>query len=252
MIIPRVIPCLLLNHGGLVKTVKFGKQTYVGDPINAIRIFNEKEVDELLLLDIMASREKCSPNYSLIEQIAGECFMPLTYGGGIATVEQARQLFSLGVEKICLQTAVINNFNFIRQLSEQYGSQSIVISVDVKKDVFGKYHAYSSASGRSLPGSWLSLLVNAVEYGAGEILLNAIHRDGLMNGMDIDLIRTAASILPVPLVAIGGVASLGDIKLATSAGASAVSAGAFFVFQGPHRAVLITYPGQDDLTRLFR
>lgn len=248
----RVIPCLLLRNGGLVKTLKFANPKYVGDPINAIRIFNDKEVDELMVLDITASKERREPNYALIEQFAGECFMPLGYGGGIRTVEQARQLFALGVEKVCLQTAALEDLTLITRLAERFGSQSVLISVDVKKNWLGKHQLYAAASGKTLSQPWIDFLQQAVAAGAGEVVLNAVDRDGVMQGMDIELIRQASAVLSVPLIAVGGVGSLADIKAAVIAGASAVSAGAFFVFQGPHRAVLITYPRYQELESLLR
>ncbi len=248
----RVIPGLLLRNGGLVKTLKFANPKYVGDPINAIRIFNDKEVDELMVLDITASKERREPNYALIEQFAGECFMPLGYGGGIRTVEQARQLFALGVEKICLQTAALEDLTLITRLAERFGSQSVLISVDVKKNWLGKHQLYAAASGKTLSQPWIDFLQQAVAAGAGEVVLNAVDRDGVMQGMDIELIRQASAVLSVPLIAVGGVGSLADIKAAVIAGASAVSAGAFFVFQGPHRAVLITYPRYQELEALLR
>ncbi len=247
----RVIPCLLLQNQGLVKTMRFRKPVYVGDPINAIRIFNDKEVDELMVLDIDASREGRQPDYALIEQFAGECFMPLCYGGGVQTVEQARQLFALGVEKVCLQTAALRDMKVIREIADRFGSQSVLFSLDVKKEFFKGLRPYSAASATTINRPWQTLLREAVDAGAGEILLNAVDHDGMMDGVDEALIREASQSIPVPLIAVGGVGSLEDIRKALVAGASAVSAGAFFVFYGPHRAVLITYPRPSDLEALM-
>lgn len=247
----RVIPCLLLRNGGLVKTLKFSDAKYVGDPINAIRIFNDKEVDELMVLDITASKEKKEPNYGLIEQFASECFMPLSYGGGIKTMEQAQRLFNSGIEKICLQTSVLDDLSLVKKLSEKWGSSSILVSVDVKRNWLGQSKLYAAATGKTLDKKWTDFMLEAVNAGAGEIVLNAVDKDGTMKGMDIELIKEAAKILSVPLVAVGGVGSLADIKAAVDAGANAVSAGAFFVFQGPHRAVLITYPKYNELVQLL-
>lgn len=247
----RVIPCLLLRNGGLVKTIKFADPKYVGDPINAIRIFNDKEVDELMVLDITASKEKKEPNYSLIEQFASECFMPLSYGGGIKTMEQAQRLFNSGIEKICLQTSVLDDLSLVKNLSDKWGSSSILVSVDVKRNWMGQPKLYSAATGKTLDKKWSDFMLEAVKAGAGEIVLNAVDRDGTMKGMDTELIKEAAKILSVPLVAVGGAGSLADIKAAVDAGANAVSAGAFFVFQGPHRAVLITYPKYKELVQLL-
>jgi len=248
----RIIPCLLLRNGGLVKTQKFANPKYVGDPINAIHIFNEKEVDELMVLDITVSKEGREPNYALIEQFAGECFMPLAYGGGIRTVEQAQKLFALGVEKVCLQTAALADLSLITRLADQFGNQSILLSVDIKRNFLGKYQLYAAAKGKPQPQDWYDYLVQAVRAGAGEVVLNAVDRDGMMQGMDLELIRKAAGAVNVPLIAVGGVGSLPDIKAAVDAGASAVAAGAFFVFHGPHRAVLISYPRYEDIETVVK
>ena len=236
---------------GLVKTTRFAKPKYVGDPINAIRIFSDKEVDELIVLDIGASRESREPNYELIEQFAGECFMPLCYGGGIRSVEQARRLFALGVEKICLQSAALDDLKIVTRIAEQFGSQSVLVSADIKSNWLGKHKLYSSKTSKLMDRSWLTFLKDAVAAGAGEVVLNSVDRDGTMQGMDLDIISEAAAALPVPLIAVGGASSLQDIKAAVDAGASAVSAGAMFVFHGPHRAVLITYPKYRELEQLF-
>ena len=240
MIKPRVIPVLLLKNGGLYKTMKFEKPKYVGDPLNAIKIFNEKEVDELIVLDIDASKNRKEPDYHLIEQFAGECFMPVCYGGGISNFEQAQRIFSLGIEKISLQSSVLNNLDLISEISSVYGNQAVVFSLDLKKNLFG-----------NLDVSWKKVAVDAVNAGAGEILINAVDRDGTLQGLDIDILGEIKPLLSVPLIFCGGLNSLENIKLAVSNGADAVAGGAFFVFNGPHRAVLISYPKYNDLTTLF-
>lgn len=247
----RVIPALLLHNGGLVKTQCFRNPMYVGDPINTIRIFNEKEVDELMVLDISASKEKREPDYALIEQFSGECFMPVAYGGGIRTVEQAQRIFASGVEKICLQSAALDDPLFVRDLANRFGSQSIMVSLDVKKNWLGRPQAFLAAKGKTLATDWLELLSSLVDAGAGEVLLNAVDKDGTLSGPDLNLIRKASDHVDVPLIAVGGISSLLDIKLAVEAGASGVAAGAFFVYHGPHRAVLITYPRYQELEKLF-
>lgn len=247
----RVIPALLLKNGGLVKTHKFKDPKYVGDPINAIRIFNDKEVDELMVLDIVASKEDREPDYRMIELFAGECFMPLSYGGGIKTLEQADRIFNMGVEKIAIQTAAFEDLSLIREIADKYGSQSVVISVDIKKNLFGTPKLYRSASSETVKEDWKTFLNSAVHAGAGEVLLNAVDKDGTLSGPDLDLIRKADEQLDIPLIALGGIGSLEDIRNAVDAGASAVAAGAFFVFHGPHRAVLITYPKYEELEKLF-
>lgn len=252
MIMHRIIPCLLLSNGGLVKTHRFSEPKYVGDPINAIRIFNEKEVDELILLDIEASKRGVDPDFDLIEQIAGECFMPLCYGGGVRTPEQASRLFALGVEKISIQSAALDDVKIISKIAERYGSQAVVVSVDVIKGGFwGKRKLYSSRSRSALDVPILEFISRCVEAGAGEILLNSVDLDGTMRGMDCDLIREISSRVQVPLIAMGGAGSLLDMRDAILAGASAVAAGAFFVFHGPHRAVLITYPSPGEMESMF-
>lgn len=251
MLTHRVIPALLLCNEGLVKTLKFKEPKYVGDPINAIHIFNEKEVDELMVLDIMASREQREPNYKLIEQFAGECFMPLAYGGGVRSVEQAKRIFSLGVEKVCVQTAALEDPLLISELAERFGSQSVMVSVDIKKNWFGKMVLYITARDKLHSTPWQDVLRTLVSAGAGEVLLNSVDKDGTLSGPDLGLIREASSAIDVPLIAVGGISNLIDIKAAVRAGASAVAAGAFFVFHGPHRAVLITYPSSDELRNLW-
>ena len=248
----RIIPALLLKNGGLVKTTKFSNPKYIGDPINAIRIFNTKEVDEIMVLDIDASKLNREPNYALIEQFAGECFMPLSYGGGIRSMEQASRIFKLGVEKITIQTAAIEDMNLIRKLSDRFGSSSVVVSVDVKRDWLQRPHLFQSSTGENSSLNWLNFTKQAVEAGAGEILLNAVDKDGTLQGPDLNLIQLASKEISAPLIAIGGISSLQDIKAVVNVGASAVAAGAFFVFHGPHRAVLITYPQYKELVSLFK
>jgi imidazole glycerol-phosphate synthase subunit HisF len=248
----RVIPSLLLLDGGLVKTTKFKDPKYVGDPINAIRIFNEKQVDELMVLDITASKEGREPNYALIEQFAGECFMPLAYGGGVRTLDQAKRIFSCGVEKICLQTSALSNPKLITELSDRFGSQSIVVSIDVKRNWLGTIQLYQTVTGKTISANWLDVLRQMVEAGAGEILLNAVDKDGTLSGPDLDIIQKASSLVEVPLISVGGISSLEDIRNAIISGASGVAAGAFFVYYGPHRAVLITYPKNEDLENILK
>ncbi|MBT5551894.1 MAG: imidazole glycerol phosphate synthase subunit HisF [Nitrospina sp.] len=252
MLNSRVIPCLLLQNEGLIKTLKFAKPKYIGDPINAIRIFNDKEVDELIVLDIDASKDERDPNFTLIEKFASECFMPLCYGGGIRSVQQAQQLFALGIEKICLQTAALDDPKIITEIANRFGRQSVVASVDIKKNLLGEHQIYRSVDGKKVKQPWLQCLQQLVNAGAGEVIVNSVDRDGTMAGMDLELIGEAASAVTVPLIAMGGAGSLSDMKSAINAGASAVSAGAFFVFQGPHRAVLITYPDYRELENLLR
>ncbi len=246
----RVIPALLLRDGGLVKTRHFKKAQYIGDPINAIRIFNDKEVDELIVLDIDASKRSVDPDYATIELFASECFMPLCYGGGIHSMDHAARLFDLGVEKICMQSAAFDQLDLISRIADRFGSQSIVISVDIKRNWLKKPMLYESRSGRMRKQSWLDFAHKAVQAGAGEVLITAVDHEGDMTGYDLPLIRQAAEALEVPLIALGGAGSLADIKAAITAGASAAAAGSLFVLHGPHRAVLITYPPYAELEKI--
>lgn len=246
-----MIPCLLLSKGGLVKTMRFSAPKYVGDPINAVRIFNEKEVDELMVLDIDATREGRGPNFELAEQLASECFMPLCYGGGIRTADDAKTLFALGIEKVAVQSAFLRDPGILGDIAYHAGDQAVVASIDVGKDWLGRRSIRAAPGVRPRLADWRDLLCEAVTNGAGEILLTSVERDGTLGGMDLELIAGASGLVDVPLIAAGGAGSLENIGAAVAAGASAVAAGAFFVFHGPHRAVLITYPRYDELQRLW-
>lgn len=239
----RVIPCLLLQDRGLVKTVKFKNPKYVGDPVNAIRIFNEKEVDELVLLDIDASRQNREPDYELIQEVAGECFMPICYGGGVKTLEQAEKIFALGIEKIAVNTAALEDIDLLRRIADKFGSQSVVCSVDCKKSLFGKYTVYSHSGTRDTKISPVEWVKKAEAAGAGEVFLNAIDRDGTQQGFDIPLIQAVVKAAHIPVIACGGAGSIADLNEPFElANVSAVAAGSFFVFHGKHKAVLISYP----------
>jgi cyclase len=209
-------------------------------------------VDELMVLDIVASKEGVEPDYRMIGQFAGECFMPLCYGGGIRTLDQAKRVFDLGVEKICLQSAVFDRPAIVTEIAGLFGSQSVVVSVDVKRDWLRRPGLYESRTGKTLGRDWLDFLRSAVDAGAGEVVLNVVDRDGEMGGYDVELIRKAAEAVSVPLVALGGAGTLDHLRQAVNAGASAVAAGAMFVFYGPHRAVLISYPPYSELEKLFQ
>ncbi len=244
----RVIPTLLLKNGGVVKTRQFRHPTYVGDPINAVKIFNEKEVDELILLDIDASRTKRPPDFKMVEQIASECFMPVAYGGGISDIEQMRMLFSAGVEKVVVNSALNSQPEMIRRAANIFGSQSIVASIDAKRTWLKKYKAYTSCGTKYTGCNVVEMAKMAVEHGVGEIYLNSMDRDGTQQGYDISLVQRVSDSVSVPIIAAGGAHSINDFFTAVSeAHASAVSAGSMFVFHGVHRAVLISYPSQDIL-----
>ncbi|MFN4234152.1 MAG: AglZ/HisF2 family acetamidino modification protein [Bacteroidia bacterium] len=249
--IPRVIPVLLLQNSGLVKTQKFKNPKYVGDPINAVKIFNEKEVDELIFLDITATKENRKPNYKLLNEIATECFMPLCYGGGINSINDIKNVINAGVEKVSINTAAIENPEFIKEASDKFGSSTIVVSIDVKKTFWGKktIHVYSGSKNTGLDP--IQFAIKMQEKGAGELLLNAIDRDGLMNSYDLELIEMISREVDIPVIACGGAGNLKHFKEAIHSGASAVAAGSMFVFHGRHRAVLINYPSQKELQTLF-
>lgn len=249
----RVIPSLLLRNGGLVKSTRFTDAKYVGDPINAVKIFNEKEVDELFLFDITASREKRRPNFKLIEEIVSEAFMPVAYGGGVRTFEDARTLLSLGVEKIALNTVTFERLGLVTELKNHFGAQCVVGVIDVKKKLFGGLAVHAFAGGKppvSDPLEWAQKLVAA---GAGEILLQSVDRDGTMSGFDLDLLRSFNGQLQVPLVAAGGAGNVEHMKQALAAcRLSGLAVGARFVYQGPSRGVLINYLNQRELNELQR
>lgn len=239
----RVIPCLLLRGHGLVKTRKFKDPVYVGDPVNAVRIFSEKEVDELVVLDIDASREGREPNYELVAEIAGECFMPVAYGGGIRTLDQVRRLIRSGVEKVVVNSAALESTEVITAAAEMFGSQAVVAGIDVRKPLLGGYKVVGKSATVEAKVKLDDHLRRVVEAGAGEILLNSVDRDGTMAGYDLDLIRGVTRQVQVPVVACGGAGTVEHLRQAVQeAGASAVSAGSMFVFHGKLRAVLINYP----------
>lgn len=244
---PRVIPILLLSGTKLVKTERFRKPVYVGDPINAIKIFNDKEVDEIAVLDIDATREKKGPNLDYLAHLASECFMPMCYGGGITSIEDMEKIFAIGVEKISLNSIILDTPEVVEQAASVFGSQSIVVSIDVKTTLFGKQVVYSASEKKNMrrdPVEFAKTLENA---GAGEILLNSVARDGTAMGYDLDLIKNVSSAVNVPVIACGGAGSISDFREAFDAGASAIAAGRMFVFHGKHKAVLIRYPSISEL-----
>ena len=253
MLQTRVIPVLLLHNGGLVKTVKFKNPKYVGDPLNAIKIFNEKEVDELIFLDIDASKEGREPDFSLIEDFASECFMPVCYGGGVTTIEQIQKIFKLGIEKVSINLSALENLGLVNEASKKFGAQSIVVTVDVRKSFIGKYQIYNHKKAKADKRSLQEYLREIEKAGAGEILINSVDRDGTLSGYDTKLMKSAVDSVAIPVIACGGAGSLGDFKkLKDEANISAVAAGSFFVFHGRHRAVLITYPHYKELEDLFK
>lgn len=246
----RVIPVLLLRGKGLVKTVKFKDPKYIGDPINSVRIFNEKEVDELVFLDITATPEGRGPDFELLADIAGEAFMPMAYGGGIASLDHVQRIIALGFEKVVIDTAAYGAPQLIRDAVAVYGSQSIVGCVDVRRTLLGRYELHSHA-GKNRQSVGLVEHVSGLEQlGVGEIIVNSVDRDGTQSGYDLKLLQKVSSAVSVPVVACGGASGLDDFVAAVEqGGASAVAAGSLFVFMGPHRAVLINYPDRAELAR---
>ncbi len=252
MLRTRVIPCLLLRNLGLVKTVKFKDPTYLGDPINVVKIFNDKEVDELVFLDITATKERKLPPFDYLAKIASQCFMPLCYGGGVRSIQDMKTLYAIGIEKVAINTHAVENPAIIRSAADQFGSQSVIVSIDVKKSLWGKYEVVTCGGRKKTGLDPVSFAVEMEKQGAGEILLNSVDRDGTMTGYDLELIRRVTQAVNVPVVACGGAGSVADFGRAVNeAGASAAGAGSIFVFQMPHRAVLISYPEATTLRQLF-
>lgn len=244
----RVIPCLLISGNRLVKTRKFKDAVYIGDPVNAVRIFSDKEVDEIVVLDIDATKEGREPSYDLIAEMAGEAFMPLAYGGGIKTLEQVKRLIRSGVEKVVINTAALESTRVINEASEMFGNQAIVGAVDIKKTLLGGYHVMGYSGTRDAKLDLMDHIQKIIVAGVGEILVNNIDRDGMMNGYDLGILKKITSEVNVPVVACGGAGTVDHlIQGIKEGGASAVAAGSMFVFHGKHRAVLINYPKNIEL-----
>lgn len=248
----RVIPCLLLDGRRLVKTVRFRDPTYVGDPINAVKIFNDKFVDEIIFLDISASREGRGPDFTYIEEITSECFIPFCYGGGVRSAADAATLFGIGVEKVAINTATIQQPALVEELAARFGSQSIVVAMDVKRGWLGRYTVMTT-NGSVKTG--LDPVTHARELerqGAGELLVNSVDKDGTMTGYDLGIITEIAAAINIPVIASGGAGHIEHFREATEqAGVSAVAAGSLFVFKGKHRAVLINYPERSVLQQML-
>lgn len=252
MAIPRVIPVLLLRNKGLVKTYKFKEHKYIGDPFNAVKIFNEKEVDELVFLDIDASKEGREPPYDYLQHIAAQCFMPLTYGGAVSSVSQIRKLIQSGIEKVVINHSALANPDFVRMAADAFGSSTIVGGIDVKKNLFGNPLVYSHVRKKTLSLDPVEYASNLQRLGVGEIFVNSVDNDGVMNGYDIATIRKIADAVDIPVIACGGAGSVNDLEQVVKQGhASAAAAGSLFVFHGKHRAVLITYPEYNLLKTIF-
>jgi cyclase len=253
MLRPRIIPSLLIKNKGLVKTLNFKSSKYIGDPINAVRIFNEKEVDELAIFDIDATVHKNDPDYSLIEKLANQSRMPLCYGGGVKTIEQAQRIFGLGIEKIALSSAAIQHPDLVTKIADRVGSQSVIVVLDVKKRLFGGYELYTHNGNKSTGIDPIKFANDLEQAGVGEIIINSIDKDGTMQGYDFALIDKITEVVNIPLTVLGGAGSLDDIqKVIERYGVIGVAAGSLFVFQGPYKAVLINYPNQIQKNNLFK
>jgi len=258
---PRIIPCLLMKENGLVKTTQFDNPRYIGDPINAVRIFNEKEADELLFLDITLSKpaarftkkKEKKIQYDLLKKISRECFMPFSYGGGITTIEEMELLFSIGIEKVAINTSAIEHPELIADASRQFGSQSIIVAIDVKIGKKGNYEVFIQGGTRPVKADLATYIRTIEDAGAGEILITSIDRDGMMQGYDISLIRMVSDAVKIPVIACGGAGSINDMAEAYHKGhASALAAGSFFVYHGRKQAVLITYPTKSEIKTLYQ
>lgn len=252
MLRSRFIPTLLLKGRGLYKTVKFKNETYIGDPINAVRIFNDKAVDELILLDIDAHRRGTGPNFELIADIASEAFVPLCYGGGVTRLDQFEKLFKLGIEKVAVNSAAVGTMDLVSQAARVFGSQSVVVGIDVRRSLFGRAERYVRSASQSTKESPAAAAARAEEAGAGELLVYSVDRDGTGQGYDIPIVREVSGAVRIPVIACGGAGSLRDMVAAIRDGhAASAAAGSVFVFQGKHRAVLITYPDERAIASEF-
>lgn len=241
----RIFPCLTMDGGRVVKTVKFRKPQYVGNPINAIKIFSDKEVDEVVLLDIRATIRNQNPDFDLIQGMVEECLMPISYGGGIRDVQTAKEIIRRGCEKVVLNSVVFEDAWIVRKLSESIGSQSTVVAVDVKKTLFGKYAVYSHSALKRWKVNLIPHVITMVERGAGEIFLNSIDRDGTWEGYDLKLIKTVSEAVPVPVTVCGGASSVTDFIQAIQHGANGCAAGSMAVYQGRGKGVLINFPAKE-------
>jgi cyclase len=254
MLYPRIIPCLLVHNRGLVKTVKFKDPKYVGDPINAVKIFNEKEVDELIVVDIDATAQNYEPDYKMIENLAVECRMPFCYGGGIKTVEQAQRIFNLGVEKIAISSVAVANPAIVTDIAERVGNQSVVVVMDIhKRSLTGKYEIMTYNGTKSTGLNPVEFAKEMEKRGAGEIVLNSIDHDGSMKGYDLNLIQKIRDMIHIPMTVLGGAGSLEDIgTVIKQHGIIGAAAGSLFVFKGKYRAVLISYPGKVEKENIIK
>lgn len=252
MFLPRIIPVLLLKGKGLVKTVKFKEPKYLGDPINAVKIFNDLKADELIFLDITASKENRCISTELVKDIGDEAFMPFGVGGGISNINQIEEILKSGAEKVILNTQAILNPRLIEEASKIFGNQSIVVCLDVKKTLFGKYEIFIKSGTENTKKNPFNAAIELQNLGVGEIIINSIDNDGLMRGYDVKLVQNLVNLVSVPVVACGGAGCIEHLAQGFREGnAHALAAGSMFVFHGPRKAVLINYPSKSELKQLF-
>ncbi|WP_293926426.1 AglZ/HisF2 family acetamidino modification protein [Sphingobacterium sp. UBA6320] len=252
MLKPRLIPCILIEDGLVVKTTKFKNSVYIGDPINIVKIFNEKEVDEICVFDISASRNYVEPNFELIGELAKQSRMPLCYGGGIKTYEQAERISNLGVEKIALSSVIFENINVVAQISDRLGLQSVVIVLDVQKRLLGGYDIYIKNGKINTKIDLFTFLKNISSLPYGELIINSIDLDGTQNGYDIALVRKVIDLTSKPITVLGGASTLADIsKLFNEFKIIGAGAGSLFIFKGKYKAVLINYPTKEEKKKLY-
>lgn len=248
----RIIPCLLRHKNGLCKTQNFKSPKYLGDPLNIVKLFNEKEVDELFVIDIDITRNGAAPDYGFIDRIASECFMPVCYGGGVRTIDQMKHIFSLGIEKIAISSGIIENPQLLNEAASIFGKQSIVAVLDVKSSFLCKHRVCTHNGTVKVKTSLLHLAKEFEKLGAGEIVINNADKDGEMNGYDLSLVKQVADAVDIPVVALGGAGRLEDmVEVIQKTGCSAAAAGSLFVYSGVHRAVLVNYPSRDKIDAAF-
>jgi imidazole glycerol-phosphate synthase subunit HisF len=252
MLIPRIIPCLLLKNLGLVKSIRFKDYRYIGDPMNAVRIFNAMEADELIFLDILASREKRKIQIDLVEKIGDEAYMPFTVGGGIDSISIIKEILNAGAEKVCINSYALKNTGFIKEASDRFGSSTIVVSIDVKSNFLKHKYVYDHSVSKLTNINPLDYAKLIESMGAGELIVNSVDRDGMMRGYDIELIKEISDVVGIPVIALGGAGNINDFRYAIKDGhASAIAAGSMFIYHGPRKAVLINYPTKMELKNIF-
>jgi cyclase len=238
----RIIPVLLNSGDGLVKTIKFSDPIYIGDPINTAKLFNDKQSHELIILDIEASKKKLGPNLNLIDEITSQCFMPVSYGGGVRNLLDATSVFRLGIEKIIFENTLFTNFNLLDEVATEFGSQSVIASIVAYRDQFNDFYIYNSTVNRKTNITLESVLRNLKNSLVGEIMFTSFDKEGTLSGFDLELIEYVKKNSSVPLIANGGAGNLNDLASAIKAGADAVAAGSLFVFYGSRKSILVNYP----------